>query len=125
MKTFKTVSEFKKILATGDKLHAVHHMEFDGRDEQQKPIWKDKDLGIRVVTIKQTNSFALATTKKDGSICDSWCGYPKASEAKVENNKLTIFEKDMRKFPGGLVADGNPDYDNLPLIPLLTYSFAD
>ena len=123
MKTFKTVSEFKKVLSVGDKLHAVNHTKVIGRDENQKVIYGDFDLGVREVSIKQSNSFALKTTRSDGKIVDSWCDYPKASQSKIDGNKIVIYEKDLRQFPGGVMRDGNPDYDNLPLIPILTYTF--
>jgi hypothetical protein len=122
-KQFKTVSEFKKILAVGDRLHCIHHMDFAGRDAEMKPIWKDKDMGIREVSIKQTNSFALKTTRTDGKVTDSWCSYPKASMARVENNCLIILEHDARQFKGGYAHESNPEYAALPLIPVLTYKF--
>jgi hypothetical protein len=115
MKTFKTVSEFKKILSVGDKLHAIHHAKIIGRDENGKVIYGDIDMGIRPISIKQSNSFALKTTRTDGKEVDSWCSYPKASEAKIVDGKLTIYEKDYRY----------PVPEIHPLIPVLTYSFVD
>lgn len=106
-KQFKTVSEFKKILAVGDKLHCIFHMEFAGRTPEGQIIYKDKDRGVREVSIKQTNSFALKTMRTDGETQDNWCNYPKASEAKVENNVLTVFETQR---------------DNT-VLPILTYKF--
>jgi hypothetical protein len=93
MKQFKTVSEFKKVLSVGDKLHTTFHKAFAGRDESGKPLFKDEDKGVREVSIKQTNSFALKTETTKGTQ-DSWCSYPKASEAKIEGDKLVIFEED-------------------------------
>ena len=121
----QNVAQFKKALQIGVMLKAVHHQAFAGRDEDGKVIYKEESLGVRPVSIVQTNSFALATEKvKDGvkSLVDSWCDYPKAKESKIENGVLTIYVKDTRKFPGGVLREGNPDYDNLPLIPILSYT---
>ncbi len=123
MKTFKSVSEFKKVLAIGDRLHAVNHTKLVGYDDNKKPIYGDFDMGIREVSIKQSNSFALKTVRSDGKVVDSWCSYPKASDCKIENNVLVIYEKDTRLFQGGAMSEGNPDYDNLPLMAVLTYTF--
>ena len=119
----KNISQFKKALKVGVMLKATHHTTFNGRDEKGKVIYKDSDLGTRKVSIVQTNSFACSTTKSDGEIVDSWCAYPKASECVFKDGELTIMEKDTRNCEGGFQWEGNPEYDNLPMIPVLTYSF--
>lgn len=118
---FNNVAEFKRFLKVGVKLKATLHKGFAGRDDEGKVIYCDRDLGIRPVSIVQTNSFAFKTVNSKGEVVDSWCHFPAASDAKVENGKITIYEKDCRKFPEGLMEEGNPDYDNLPEIPVLTY----
>jgi len=91
-KTFKTISEFKKKLEVGDYLNTIFHCVFNGRDEDGCIIYKSETKGIRKVSIKQTNSFALETTKKDGTITDSWCDYPKAKDCIIVDNRLEIYE---------------------------------
>lgn len=125
-KTFTTIAEFKRILQLGDKLKCIYHMDFNGRDAEQQVIYKDKELGVREVSIKQTNSFALKTWREDKQeFVDSWCSYPTAKFARVDNGKLIIFERDGRKFKGGLADESNPEYAALPLVPVLTYEFVD
>lgn len=124
-KTFKTVTEFKKILTVGDRLACVYHQQFAGRDADSQPIWADEDKGVREVSIKQTNSFALKTTQKDGKVVDSWCGYPTAAFSVVKDNKITLLQRDGRLFKGGHADESNPEYAALPLIPILTYWFVD
>ena len=117
---FNNVAQFKKFLAVGVKLKATHHQAFAGRDEEGKVIYKDQDLGIRPVSIVQTNSFALKTTRENGEVVDSWCDYPAASQAKVENGKIVMYEPDLRQMKGH-VSTNSEEYQNLPLIPILTY----
>lgn len=119
--SIKTVADFKRELQVGRKVVGIRHTTIVGRDSEQKVIYTDEDLNIREVSIKQTNAFALKTTRINGEVVDSWCFYPKASESKIENNRLTIFEKDLRQSKGGCMMEGHPEYDCLPMIPVLTY----
>jgi hypothetical protein len=115
MKQFKTLSEFKKVLAVGDKLACTWHMAHDGRDENGQMKYKSEERPVREVTIKQTNAFTLKTEKTDGEVVDSWCYYPKASECKVEDNVLHVFERcnKNRELPE----------NERPLVEVLTYRF--
>jgi hypothetical protein len=106
----KNLTDFKKRLQVGKKLHAIHHLSFNGRDEKGTQLYTDKDLGTREISIVQTNSFALKTTKQDGSIVDSWCQYPKAKECIFKDQNTITILKEQR--------DGK-------LIPMLTYTFID
>lgn len=108
-KTFKTLAEFKRVLAVGDRVNCIRHT-YTGRDENGKLIRSEVDTGIREVSIKQSNSFALKTTQTTGKVVDSWCEFPKASMAKVEDNVLTILFEDR--------VSGET-------IPSLTYKFVD
>ena len=119
--TINTVADFKRELQLGRKVVGIRHTKIVGRDDEKKVIYADEELAIREVSIKQTNRFALKTTRTNGEIVDSWCDYPKAKESKVENNRITIFEKDLRQSKGGCMMEGNPEYDCLPMIPVLTY----
>ena len=105
----KTLQEFKERIKVGAKLHTVHHMNFHSRNEDGTINWTNKDLGVREVSIKQTNAFALKTTLSDGKIADSWCYYPKSSDIVYNPNGITILE---------LQSDGKK-------IPILTYTFID
>lgn len=110
MVTIKTVSDFKKALEIGALVHCIYHTATAGRDEKGIIIFKDEDKGVRPVSIKQSNSFALKTTRTDGKVVDSWCNYPKASECIIKNNSITILEEDFRFR------------DSKQFIPVLTYT---
>lgn len=62
----KTLADFKKAIQVGVKLETIHA--------------KLGSFGVREVSIKQTNSFALKTPKPDNKFVDSWCEYPKAKD---------------------------------------------
>lgn len=73
----RNLSDFKKRLKLGVELEMVHA--------------KLGSLGIRPISIVQSNSFALATKKADG-IVNSWCEFPKASNFEVsDSNTAKIF----------------------------------
>lgn len=110
MKTFKSLSEFKRVLHVGASVNNIFHHAILGRGEDGKAIYGELDRGSRPVSIVQTNAFALKTEKSDGSIADSWCYFPKASNCEVvNNNTLIIYETDR---------DGNK-------FKLLSYSIND
>lgn len=111
MQTINTVADFKRALQIGAKVHCIYHMKVSGRDENNNPVYESEDKGVREVSIKQTNSFALKTHRTDGKIVDSWCNYPKATECIIKDNTVTILEEDFR------VREGQK-----PMIPVLTYS---
>lgn len=90
----KTLADFKRQLKVGVKLAAIYHKHFAGRTEEGKPVWTDKDLGTREVSIVQSNSFALKTPQTDGTFRDSWCHFPKAKECKINNDSVVIYEED-------------------------------
>lgn len=87
----KSFAEFKRALKIGTLLHALHHgyLKSDNPEEYSMP---PKDMGVREVSIVQTNSIALKTTKNNGKVVDSWVYWPKASEAKVNGNILELYE---------------------------------
>lgn len=91
----KTVADFKRRLVVGAKLHAVRHTD------------NDRDLGIREVSIVQSRSFALSTTKTTGEVTDSWCEYPKTIDCTFTEDSMTIWFSPPGKEP----------------VKLLTYSF--
>jgi len=112
----KTVTDFKKALKVGTKLHTIYHVE-SKRDEAGNvirladglPAYTDKDMGIAPVTIVQTTQFAVERTRTDGTKQDSWLSYPKASACEVKENSITIFE----------------DHRDRGRIPVLTYTIVE
>ena len=113
----KTLTDFKKRLKKGVKIHTIYHQSCNGRDEAGNFLFKDEDKGTREVNIVQSNSFTLLTPEKSdpNKLFDSWCYYPKASEIKiVDENTILILDQDFRVRG-----------ENAPLIPCLTYKFVD
>lgn len=88
----KNLADFKKRLTIGSKWSAKHHHTFAGRDEKNAPIYNTKDLGVREVSIVQTNAVAFKTTRTDGEVVDSWLQFPKAKECKFTDNSIEIYE---------------------------------
>ena len=106
----KTIADFKRALQIGKKVHAINHMTFAGRDEKANAVYTDKDLGVREVSIVQSNSFAFKTVRATGEVVNSWCNYPKSKEIVYNHEKsITIFEEQR----------------NGKMIPILTYTFID
>lgn len=104
----KNLTQFKNRIQVGVRIKGTSHMAFVGRSHDNSPIFGDKDLGIREVSIKQSNAFALKTTRNDGSIVDSWCDYPKASRCRFNGpDSITIIE----------------EQENGEIKPVLTYEF--
>lgn len=115
METINTLADFKKLLQVGRKVQCTFHQEFNGRDENKNCLYKDTDKGVREVSIKQTNSFALKTTKTDGEVVNSWCSYPKASECIIKGSQVTILQENRRYTD----LQGN---FKMEMLPVLTYS---
>lgn len=106
----QTLTDFKKAVQIGVKLKMTHHQKFAGRDETGKVLFKDEETEPREVSRKQTTQFALKTTRTDGTTVDSWMQFGKASECKIEGNKITFYQEDWRQ------REGKPE-----LIKLMTY----
>lgn len=108
----KTIADFKKRLQVGTKVHTIYHQASAGRDEQGNLLLKNEDKGVREISIVQSNSFALKTTRTDGKIVDSWSNYPKLKEVNfIDENTILIKSIDFRQK------------DDEVLIPCLTYKF--
>lgn len=71
----KTLSDFKKRIQVGVKVHTVN--------------FNYGDFGIREITVKQSNGFAVAT-HRDGKIVNSWCHFPKASDLEIVDADTVI-----------------------------------
>ena len=82
----KNVAQFKKRLVVGQKLHCIRFAT-SGKNQMTVP---DTDLGIRPLSIVQSNSFALETTKENGEKTNSWCEIPKASQCEFPNENTII-----------------------------------
>jgi len=104
----KTLTDFKNAIQVGAMIKTTHHMKFAGRDEEGKVIYQSEEMDPAPVSIKQTTQFAVKRTRKDGTQADSWMQYGKASECKVEGNKITFYVEDGRDM-------------EKKMIPLLTY----
>lgn len=92
----KNLSDFKKALTLGSNWDTIHHQSiFVGRDENDKCVYKPKSLGVRAVSIVQSNSVAFLTTKTDGTTSDSWLAWPKAKDCKFPNeDTVEVYEGD-------------------------------
>jgi len=89
----RTLADFKRALTLGTKVHTTFHMDFKGRNEDGTPIYGDKDRGIRLVSIVQSNSVAFKQELTDGKTQDQWLQWPKASECKFPgDNTVMIYE---------------------------------
>ncbi len=102
----KTLADFKNAIQVGVIVKTTHHLKFAGRDESGKSIWKDDEMEPAPVSIKQTTQFAVKRKRKDGTEVDSWMQYGKASECKIDGNKITFYCE---------------NYDRTGLAPMLTY----
>jgi hypothetical protein len=109
MTQFKTLAEFKRLIQVGVLLNCVSS-NFK-RNEEGKMTIERTTRPTRPVSIKQGNAFTLRTIKQDGSEVDSWCYYPAATECKIQNNVLIIYD-DVR------------DGDTTTTEEILRYSFA-
>ena len=50
----KNLADFKKKLRVGINLHCTFHQDCTGRDENGNLLYKDKDKGVREVSIVQS-----------------------------------------------------------------------
>jgi len=74
----KTLADFKRRIQLGVKVDTKYPNGFE--------------MPAREVSIKQSNSFAFKTAKKDGTFDNSWMEYPKASMIEFPTeNQATIF----------------------------------
>lgn len=72
----KTLADFKRRLKVGTKIETINH--------------RHGSFGVRPVSIVQSNSFALKTTRTNGELVDSWCEYPKAKDIEVTDENTVI-----------------------------------
>lgn len=95
----KTIADIKRAFTLGSKWHTVYHKEFSHRskDENGKEVihYKDKDVGVREISIVQTTQVAFKTIRTDGTTANSWIAFPKAKEVKFLNeNSFQILEEE-------------------------------
>lgn len=75
MKTFKSISEFKRILAVGDKLKITR---------------RGQELSLLEVSKVRSTCFAVAMQKEGGFITNAWVDFPKARDCEIIDGKLVI-----------------------------------
>jgi hypothetical protein len=94
MKNFTNLAQFKKALQVGDLISCIaHKATFVGRDEKNQAVYAPKKMLDREISIVQSNAFAMKTTKTDGTVVDSWCQFPKASDCVFKvPGQVTILE---------------------------------
>ena len=99
----KTIADFKRKAILGSTWSTVYHKDFSHRDEKGNVIFKDKDLGNRVISLVQSTQIAFDTLKTTGETVKSYINFPKAADVQfIDANTIRILE------------DGKP---------LLTYTF--
>ena len=84
------LAQFKKALYVGLLLNCIQY-KFTGKDPNGKLNFEKTVKPTRAVSIVQSNSFALKTTKTDGTVTDSWLAYPKATDCEIKDNKINCF----------------------------------
>lgn len=94
----KTIADIKRAFTLGSKWVTIYHKEFAGRsqDEHGKEVilYKDKDLGTREISIVQTTQVAFKTVRADGTVKDSWIGFPKVKEVIFNADSFTVLDHD-------------------------------
>jgi hypothetical protein len=95
----KTVADFKRAIQVGVMVHTIYHRENKRNESGQVirlddgyPEYTDKDMGVAPISIVQSTQFAVRRTRADGSVGDSWCAFPKASQSSFNGNSITISE---------------------------------
>lgn len=84
----KSFAEFKRACTVGRKLHTIHH------GYQTFPWKQPMDMGVREISIVQSNAIAFRTDRGT----DSWLHWPKASMVEVEGVTLKVYEE-LRENP--------------------------
>lgn len=84
MKKFSTLAEFKRVIEVGDQLETYHF---------GNAFMAAKSLGVRPVSIKQTNAIAFKTERGT----DSWIEYPKAGNTEIRDNVLIVLHPETRQ----------------------------
>jgi hypothetical protein len=78
----KTIADFKRRMTKGTKVNStLYHRDKEGNETLAL------DLRDRVVTVSQSNSFAMTVPGKfeNGKQVSSWCNWPKSSEFSIIN----------------------------------------
>jgi hypothetical protein len=91
----KTLADFKRRLKVGVRIETINA--------------NYGSMGVRPISIVQSNSFAFKTVKTTGETVDSWCEYPKAKDFEIVDKDTAIIYWETNK--------GRE--------PILTYKFID
>lgn len=94
-KTIKNMADLKRAMIVGTKVHTQHA--------------DTGDMGIREVSISQSNSFAFKTVKTTGEVVNSWCDYGKAGRWVFNGTNVCQITREV---------NGKPQV-------ILTYTFID
>lgn len=77
----KTIADIKRAMILGSQWHCIHH--------GFSPNWTETDMGIRPISIVQSNSVAFKTSKGT----DSWIQFPKKAQVIFHNeNSFSIID---------------------------------
>lgn len=71
----KTIADLKRKMTLGSKWHCIHH--------GFAPNWTQNDMGIRPISIVQSNSIAFRTQRGT----DSWISWPKKNQVIFHSDK--------------------------------------
>lgn len=95
----KTIADIKRAFVLDSKWQTIYHKEFAGRDKDENGkeviLYKDKDMGIREISIVQTTQVAFKTVRTDGKIVNSWITFPKSKDVIFKDeNSFTVLDFD-------------------------------
>lgn len=98
----KTLADFKRDLAIGDKVELVKIEEGKFIDSEQgytkleETAIKEKIQGVRVLTYKDTTGMYFKKREEVSASKGSFCNYPKADCLKFDGAGFEITEKDQK-----------------------------
>lgn len=114
----KSIADLKRKMIKGVKVKTTYNQAFAGRDKNGVVVYKNEKMPEGVVKIVKPTQVGIERTKENGEKFISWFKFPKRKFLLFHpNNTVTILDYDWRK------AQGVNQKEDLPLIPLITYSF--
>ena len=91
----KSLAEFKREIAIGNKIQLVKLEEQNGETFGEVAI-PEKLQGVRTVSYKDTTGFYLKQASDISNKKGSFCGYPKSANLAYDNNHFEIVERDNK-----------------------------
>lgn len=108
----KTLADFKRALKVGQLINCTRHIKVGIDPQTGEILTQDEVLPTRVISIVQSNSFAVTTYKlPGGEMRDSWAEFPKSANVECIDNKITFY------------SEGTLNINKRQRIKMLTYSF--